>query len=598
MHPALRLLLCGTAALLAAGASVPAPQPAPAEPAAVLFPPDRALQVNPDTPLKITFRDAPVLGREGQIRIYDAADGRLADALDLGIAPGPTAPDRSPGAAYTPVPYEYAPGRPTNADTRPGTPSGAALPTPGAFQRTIIGGFTDAFHFYPVIVRGNTATIYPHHDLLEYGRSYYVEIDPEVFGGVGFEGVAGPDGWRFTTKEAPPSPDSGRLIVSADGTGDFTTVQGAVDRVPEGHPARVVIFIRSGMYEEIVYFRSKAGITFLGEDRDGVVIRYSNSEVFNPHPPNIKTNEVPGTFPSRRAVFAADNCRGIHLVNLTVRNTAYGQAEGLLLNGEENILSRVTVIGSGDALQTNGAAYYTDCRIRGDGDTILGRGPAFFHRCELESGGPFMWIRNTSGNHGNVFVRCAFTALGGRDTVLARNPTNGGKNYPYSEAVLIDCTLSGIDPAGWGEIGGDASNIRYWEHNSRRAADGAPVDTGRRHPASRRLTTEEDGAVITAYRDPAYVLGGWTPRLAPLIVSEPGSATVKPGQTALLRVEAAAVPDPAYQWHKDGRPIRGAVSSSLTIANAAGSDAGVYTATVRNASGWAESRGAVLTIAR
>jgi pectin methylesterase-like acyl-CoA thioesterase len=183
-------------------------------------------------------------------------------------------------------------------------------------------------------------------------------------------------------------------------------------------------------------------VTFLGEERNGVVVSYANNEIFNPHPVNIKTNEVPGTFPSRRAVFAADNSRGIRLVNLTVRNTSFGQAEGLLLNGERFILHSVDIIGSGDALQSNGPAYFTNCRIVGDGDTILGRGPAFFNECELNSYGPYMWIRNTSENHGHVFVNCVFKTRGDRVTVLARNPTNGGKNYPYSEAEVRNSTSS------------------------------------------------------------------------------------------------------------------------------------------------------------
>ncbi|GEM_PF-364624 len=482
-----------------------------------LFPADGSTGVNPDTPLKLTFGSAPAAGRSGTIRIYDAADGRLVDTLDLAIPAGPEAPTPSPGADYTPVPYPYAPGRPTNRDTRPGTPSGGAEPAPGAYQLTIIGGFTDGFHFRPVTVRGNTATLHPHHDLLEYGRTYYVEIDPGVLvvGDGAFRGISGRDGWRFMTRSAPPSLASGSLTVSADGAGDFTTVQGAVDFIPDSHPGRVTVFIRKGRYEEIVYFRNKNDITLLGEDRDGVVVAYENSEVFNPHPPNLKTNEVAGTFPSRRAVFAADHCRGIHLANLTIENTAYGQAEGLLLNGAEFVVRNVTVVGSGDALQVNGSAYFADSRIVGDGDTILGRGPAFFTNCELNSYGHYMWVRNPRENHGNVFVNCLFKTRGDGRTVLARNPRNGGKTYPYSEAVLIDCRLSGIDPAGWGDIGGEVADIRYWEYNSRNAGDGSPVDTSRRHPASRRLILPRDAATIAEYRNPAFVLGEWILRELP-----------------------------------------------------------------------------------
>jgi len=600
MNTGMKVLIGGSIFILLAAFTFVAAYPGSGAPQNfALFPGHKAVNVNPDTHLQMTFPGRPVLGGSGQVRIYDAADDSLVDLLDLSIPSGPAAPTPSPEATYTPVPYEYVSGRFTNADTKAGTPSGEALPTSDAYQLNIIGGFSDAFHFHPVIVRGNTATIYPHNNLLEYGRTYYVQVDPGVLtlANGEFKGISGDSGWRFSTKRNPPPEGTARLVVSADGTGDFNTVQGALDHVPDFHSKGTTIFIRKGNYEEIVYFRNKANVTIVGEDRDAVVISYENNEVFNPHPLNIKTNEVPGTFPSRRAVFAADNSKSIHLVNLTVKNTSYGQAEGLLLNVKQFIACDVTIIGSGDALQSNGSAYFTGCRIAGDGDTILGRGPAFFNRCELNSYGPYMWIRNTSANHGNVFVNCLFRTRGEGNTVLARNPTNGGKNYPYSEAVLIDCVLSGISPAGWGEIGGDASNIRYWEYNSRNPDDGTPVDVSGRHPASRQLTMGKDADAIENYRNPAYVLGGWVPEMAPLILSHPGSMTVKAGSNAVFRAGAAAVPDPQFQWYKNGKPVKEANSSSLVIENAGASDAGAYTVKVENDAGTAESEKAVLIVA-
>ena len=47
------------------------------------FPEDGAMKVNPDTYLKPTFQSHPALGNSGQIRVYDAADNRLVDLLDL-----------------------------------------------------------------------------------------------------------------------------------------------------------------------------------------------------------------------------------------------------------------------------------------------------------------------------------------------------------------------------------------------------------------------------------------------------------------------------------------------------------------------------------
>jgi hypothetical protein len=565
------------------------------------FPANGARAVNPDTHLVITFASAPRLGSSGKIRIYDAADDRLVDTLDLAIPPGPTA---GPGALagrvpYTPVPYEYRPGRrPTNADTVPGTPSGVAVPTPPTYQLTIIGGFTDAFHFYPVIIRGKAATIYPHNNLLAYGRTYYVQIDPGVLTVADGRstGVSGKRGWRFSTRPAGPPADSSRLVVSADGTGDFNTVQGAVDFAPDTSDRRVTIFIRNGEYEEIVYFRNKTNITFLGEDREKVRIFYANNEVFNPHPPNVATNEWPGTFPSRRAAFMADHSSGIHLVNLTISNTARGQAEGLLLAGDRNIVSHCTIIGSGDALQVNGSVYLTDSLIVGDGDTVLGRGPAFFNDCELRSRGVFTWTRNTAANHGSVFLKCRFRATGDAPTVIARAPVNGGRTYPDAEVVLLDCALDGIGPAGWADVGGDTTNVHYWEYRSTNPRDGSPADVTARHPVSRRLTMDGDAQTIANYSNAAWVLGGWSPAMPPLILSGPLSMTATSGQAVELSVVAAAIPAGACQWLRNGAAIPGATGTTLKLAALRRGDAGAYAVRVTNASGTATSVAAVLSV--
>jgi|WetSurMetagenome_2_1015567.scaffolds.fasta_scaffold00003_226 pectinesterase len=567
-------------------------------PSVVRFPADKAVNINPDTHLELRFNSIPVLGTSGEIRIYDASNNRLVDLLDLKIPAGPTASTPSPSATYSPVPYEYVSGHFTNANTRPGTPSGAALPTPFNYQLTIIGGFTDGFHFYPVIIHDSTATIYLHNNLLEYGKTYYVQISPGVLTlkDNSFNGFRGNNEWTFSTKKEPPAPGSKMLVVSADGTGDFNTVQGAVDMIPDFNPEPVTIYIKNGSYEEIVYFRNKSNITFLGEDRDKVVVFYANNEVFNPHPLTVLSNEMPGTFPSRRAAFNVDNSRNINLVNMTIKTTAFGQAEGLLVNGKEIIVSNVNIGGSGDALQSNGPVYYTDSRITGAGDVILGRGPAFFNNCEINSNGPYMWIRNTSANHGNVFVNCRFITPGTRETVLARAPTNGGKNYPYAEAVLINCSLAGISPAGWGEIGGETTNIHYWEFNSTNAADGKPADVSKRHPASRQLTIEKDAAIISDYQNPSFVLGGWTPVMAPQILKQPEDMRLKKGTTAILSVKVAAIPEVDYQWFKNDAPLKGETKATLSIKNASARNAASYSVVIKNGAGSIASSKATVTV--
>jgi pectin methylesterase-like acyl-CoA thioesterase len=483
--------------------------------AQTLFPANKAHDVNTDVQLKLTFNTPPAIGTAGKVRVYDAANDRLVDMLDLSIPAGPT--ERATGAAltapYLTTPYNYERSViPTNANTKPGTPSAGAEPPPANYQLTIIGGFSDGFHFYPVMVNGNTATIQLHHNLLEYGKTYYVLIDSGVLkvGTDGFRGITDKQSWRFTTRPKGPRPDADRVTVSADGQGDFDTVQGAIDFVPDHSRKRITIVVRRGLYQEIVYFRNKDNVTFLGDDRDQTTVRYANNEVFNPHPDNIRTNEWPGTFPSRRAAFAADNVNDIHLINLTLETTAPGQAEGLLITGQRNILAHVRVIGFGDALQVNGPAYIIDSVIEGAGDTILGRGPAFFDHCTLKSRSVFMWIRNTATNHGNVFKDCTFIGTA-EPTTLARAPKNGATTYPRAEAVLLNATLSGIRPEGW-DAADEGGQVHFWEYNSRNP-DGSPIDTSKRNPLSRQLDKNKDAKLISDYSHPAFVLGGWQPQL-------------------------------------------------------------------------------------
>ena len=484
--------------------------------AQTLVPANQARNVNPDVQLRITFSQPPTIGKSGKVRVYEAVNDRLVDTLDLAIPPGPT--ERATGAALT-APYLAAPYNydrsvvPTNRNTKPGTPSAGAEPTSDKYQLTIIGGFSDGFHFYPIIVSGNTATIQLHHNLLEYGKDYYVLIDPGVLAVAdgSFKGITDKQTWRFSTKSKAPRANVARMTVSADGSGDFNTVQGAIDFVPDHFKKRITILIRKGTYQEIVYFRNKDNVTLLGEDRDQTVVRYANNEVFNPHPVNIRTNELPGTFPTRRAAFAADNSNDIQIINLTLETTAPGQAEGLLMTGQRNILKNVRVIGFGDALQVNGTAYIVDSIIEGAGDTILGRGPAFFERCTLKSRSIFMWIRNTAANHGNVFKDCTFIGTA-EPTVLARAPKNGNSTYPYAEAVLLNCTLSGIRPEGWGPAD-EGGKVHFWEYHSRNP-DGSLLDVSKRSPLSKQLDKNKDAKVIADYSNPAFVLDGWRPTLA------------------------------------------------------------------------------------
>ena len=456
-----------------------------------LWPANGAVNINPDTHLVIAFLSPPALGDTGTIRIYSAADNKLVDTLDMSIPAGPDFRRRRPA------------GSPPDTQT---------------YQANTIGGH-EGFHFYPVIVHGRIATIYPHSHVLQYGQKYIVKIDNGVLNPMaGFSGFKTDTAWTFTTKKAPPKASTTRLTVAADGSGDFNTVQGAIDFVSEKPAKRVTIFIKNGNYEELVFFRNKSNLTIRGESRDDVQVGYGNNSAFNP----------PGNGPNRRPAFSVYNSTDIQLSNFTINNYFIGQAEALLVSGSRNIIDHMTLNGSGDALNLRGSVYITDTRLTGHGDTILSVGPAFFNRSEIHSIGPINWIRNPATNRGHVFKDCTFIGIdeplpwtrspdgeGQRSkSVLARLPNNNGANYPYAEAVLINSRMKGVSPEGWGPVEDsatfDSSNVHFWEYNSM-DMDGRPLDMSQRHPVAKELTNPEDTRTITDYSNPEFVLDGWKP---------------------------------------------------------------------------------------
>lgn len=464
-----------------------------------LFPANGARDINPDTQIVLTFKDAPKIGTTGKVQIFDTADGKLVDTLDLSIPPSP----RPTGRLATEDGSTKAP--------RPPEPAGPDNP---AFQHDLIGGAW--FHFFPVIVRDKSATIQPHHNRLTYGRTYRVKIDPEVL----TSGDEAPSAleWTFTTKASPPKPTASRVVVSADGKGDFNTVQGAIDFAPDKPEQPLTIFIRNGLYEEIVHMKGKSNLILRGESRDKVVVGYANNSAFN----------------RIRPAFTVTESDDIQLSTFTIQNYFIGQAEALLLRGERNIVDRMTLNGSGDAFTTYGSIYMVDSKLTGDGDTILAYASLYCLRCEIHSVGPFTWTRTPKGKHGNVFVDSSFiytdkplpwsitpaNPSGTRTPgVLARLPRNGPPgssygNFPHAEMVLIDSRTDGLPPEGWGPVEDratfDWSNLRLMEFNTRDLA-GRPIDLTRRHPAVRILTLPKDAGLIEQYRQPAFVLDGWKP---------------------------------------------------------------------------------------
>ncbi|HEX6471697.1 MAG TPA: pectinesterase family protein [Streptosporangiaceae bacterium] len=431
-----------------------------------------------DTPLRLAFDRPPLLGTSGAIVIH-RADGTVEDRIDL-------------------------------AD-------------PASFQRTVGDAVSDTgvpheFAYHPVIVTGDTAAIYPHHEL-GYGLTYYVTVDPDVF--AGFPGIQDPAAWRFTTTAARPPARPRHLTVDARGAGDFCTVQGAIDAVPLGNRHRVRIDVRPGVYTEIVYVRpDRPHITVRGAGPGRTVVEYANNDALNgdahlrgaPDGPNVcplRKLPTPDLHNCWRALFGVD-AAGFSLENITLHNTTpFGgtQAEAFRGNNDHIALRHVRLLSFQDTLRLQGKGFVADSYIEGDVDFIWGTGTIYVRDSEIRSlhAGYVTQIRDDETHPGAVFVRTRLTRapdLADASVYLGRIET---LRFPFSQVVFIDTAMDAhVRPAGWlltPDDCGQAPNLRFWEYHSTDLS-GRPVDTGARLPCSRQLTDAE----AARWRDPRFVL--------------------------------------------------------------------------------------------
>ncbi|MFM9031926.1 MAG: pectinesterase family protein, partial [Opitutaceae bacterium] len=204
---------------------------------------------------------------------------------------------------------------------------------------------------------------------------------------------------------------AGQLVVAADGSGDFRTVQAAVDASPANSSARTVILIRRGVYRESVTVPAeKTNLTLKGEDRAGVIIAAENNARLNPR---------------RRELFSALG-DGLRLETLTLHNTTLKggtQAEAIRVNADRVILDRCDFRSFQDTLRLDGRVYVHNCRVEGDVDFVWGAGTVWFERCHLHAlhNGYLVQSRNGADRDGYVFVDCRIdTAPGAERVLLAR----------------------------------------------------------------------------------------------------------------------------------------------------------------------------------
>lgn len=279
-----------------------------------------------------------------------------------------------------------------------------------------------------------------------------------------------------------------QLIAAEDGTGDFTTVQGAIDAVPDNNNERIVIYIKEGLYhEKILIPKDKAKISLIGENKETTILDFNET-------PKIQhsSDELFNTWGSASTIVLSDDFTA---ENITFNNSALigtGQALALRLEGDRMIFTNCNFISHQDTLFANGDGrqYFYNCYIEGDVDFIYGSATAVFEDCDIvnvrETGG-YITAASTPEERefGFVFINSRISGDVNPGSVWLGRPWR-----PYSHTAYINCYMSEVvQPTGWhnwGKISNEAT-ARYLEYKSY----GPGANPNGRVSWSRQLTDEE-----------------------------------------------------------------------------------------------------------
>jgi polygalacturonase len=313
-------------------------------------------------------------------------------------------------------------------------------------------------------------------------------------------------------------PEDHTLYVAADGTGEYSSVQAAIDAAPD---AGAEIVIAPGTYREVLTI-AKPHIFLRGSGpgpTDTVIVndRSGGSSGGTLHSATV---HVTGDD------FTAENITFQNDFNRTHPQLPAGsQALALFVSGDRAIFRDVHVLGNQDTLYAGSRnctpdgepcmparQYFSDCFIAGNVDFIFGDGKAVFDHCEIHSTahrGGFLTAQAKhypSEDSGFVFDHCTLTA----------EPDAQGLIYlgrpwrPYSTVVFLH-TLMGkhIDPAGWCEWHPGETHSLETAYYAEYESSGPGAHPGQRDPHAIGLTENQ-----ARHFDPAVFLRGadrWNP---------------------------------------------------------------------------------------
>ena len=288
------------------------------------------------------------------------------------------------------------------------------------------------------------------------------------------------------------NPDT--IVVARDGTGEFRSIDEAIEVCRAFMDYHKVIFVKNGTYKEKLIIPSwLQNIEICGEDVEKTIITYDDHA-------NIKRadNGKPmGTF---RTYTLKIEGNAITLKHITIENNSarLGQAVALHTEGDRLVFIGCRFIGHQDTVYTGTAGtrlYFKDCYICGTTDFIFGPSTVWFENCTIESlVNSYVTAASTPQDQpfGYVFNHCKLIAGGTASQCYLGRPW---RDYGYT--LFMNCELGGhIRPEGWHHWEKHREQTaRYLEYNN----SGPGAHPQQRVSWSRQLTRKEAAQITPAH---------------------------------------------------------------------------------------------------
>ncbi len=234
------------------------------------------------------------------------------------------------------------------------------------------------------------------------------------------------------------------ITVAQDNSGDYTSIQDAIDATKAFPDKLITVFVKNGTYHEKVKIHLwNTLLTIKGESRNKTII--TSDDFFD------KINRGRNsTFFTYTMLVDADDCI---LENLSIINSAgnVGQAVALHIQGDKCNIKNCTISGNQDTLYASGShsrQYFQNCLIEGTTDSIFGNATAIFSDFIIHSkANSYVTAASTDEGRafGLVFINCKLTADKQINKAYLGRPWR-----PYAQTIFIGCEMNEhVTPEGW-----------------------------------------------------------------------------------------------------------------------------------------------------